>query len=606
MLSPMDGANVEANSRRLDIGPSEYIARRIVLRFCFTDMTLVTPDLTYPLIHQLLRILGKISIQTRYSVVDETKQGLKDGIARIMREELGKLRNEMRNMVMTNNTGVMVGMQNMAKFGGTNIKGWLHDCERFFQVNNVPDEHKVSLISNHLFDIALIWHKKFVSIMGENVNWMIYKDAILRLFGNSIDGLNVQFLSNGVKDSCFNLLDKLKELSVNHSHIVGKNIGANKMFDEMPIRNNFKQEGVKEASEVIDENIGLMGFDGVFRECDQVGEFELKDSSEVHDGCFVGINNIVKKVDMNVDINSFDHTSFVLVEIIKESLEVENEVSVDKKVSEDIKTIDVLRSGGFEIVKSGLEKWTRHGVNNMEGKVGVSDLWKYETRLIRVKDSLLFGLHFNNGEFNLTTNQVFDPGGKQVFNSGGFVVEKFLINRENGMECDDYIVQFELNYKDVIFLNGNTDLMGAYIRKSELELIVSGMHLTVTSCQVVIQELGIINYKDKSNGKGAVRLQKVVRNKSSGNGWLMKNGVSLNLKLSLILKFSLWLLIKVVGLLNMLIQVKTHVAGWSVWHMKKVVVSGGLAYVKRGPDLNAYRVACGQATFEGGSIDMCQ
>nr|GEW48055.1 hypothetical protein [Tanacetum cinerariifolium] len=38
-----------------------------------------------------------MSIQTRYSVGDdETRQGLKDGIARIMREELGKLRNEMR------------------------------------------------------------------------------------------------------------------------------------------------------------------------------------------------------------------------------------------------------------------------------------------------------------------------------------------------------------------------------------------------------------------------------------------------------------------------------------------------------------------------------
>nr|GEV05906.1 hypothetical protein [Tanacetum cinerariifolium] len=143
--------------------------------------------------------------------------------------------------------------------------------------------------------------------------------------------------------------------------------------------------------------------------------------------------------------------------------------------------------------------------------------------------------------------------------------------RENGMECDDYIVQFEVNYKDVIFLNGNIDLMGAYIRKYDLELMVSGMHPTVTrlfdmaqidstgkpmwirnqyeefyqevtrsikfcyfywSCQVVIQELGvgskcfsnqpvlavqtrraeplhqIINYKDKSNRNGKVRVDR--------------------------------------------------------------------------------------------------
>ncbi|GJV41773.1 hypothetical protein Tco_1420213 [Tanacetum coccineum] len=81
MPSPTDGANVEANSRgplwlgkwalifmivwfilaSLDVSPSlmtvvqASIARCIVLRFCFTDMALVTPDLTYPSIHQLLR-----------------------------------------------------------------------------------------------------------------------------------------------------------------------------------------------------------------------------------------------------------------------------------------------------------------------------------------------------------------------------------------------------------------------------------------------------------------------------------------------------------------------------------------------------------------------
>ncbi|GKC40411.1 hypothetical protein Tco_1052795 [Tanacetum coccineum] len=153
--------------------------------------------------------------------------------------------------------------------------------------------------------------------------------------------------------------------------------------------------------------------------------------------------------------------------------------------------------------------------------------------------------------------------------------------RENGMECDDYIVRFVVNYKDVIILNGNTYLTGAYIGKSDFKLMGSGMHLIVTrlfdmaqmdysrkpmwirnqceefyqevmrsikfcyfpwSCQVVIQELGvgskcfinqpvsvvqtrrveplhqIINYKHKVNGKGEVRLQKVVRNTSSGNG----------------------------------------------------------------------------------------
>nr|GEY31904.1 phospholipase-like protein [Tanacetum cinerariifolium] len=88
---------------------------------------------------------GKMTSQTRYSVVDdETRQGLKDGTARIMREELRKLRNEMRTMVMTDNNGAVVrkGVQNIPKFGGEDVKGWLIQIEQFFEDNNIPDGSK--------------------------------------------------------------------------------------------------------------------------------------------------------------------------------------------------------------------------------------------------------------------------------------------------------------------------------------------------------------------------------------------------------------------------------------------------------------------------------
>nr|GFB67758.1 wall-associated kinase family protein [Tanacetum cinerariifolium] len=40
---------------------------------------------------------------------------LKDGIARIIREELGKLRNEMRTMVMTDNNGAVEVLDEVCK-----------------------------------------------------------------------------------------------------------------------------------------------------------------------------------------------------------------------------------------------------------------------------------------------------------------------------------------------------------------------------------------------------------------------------------------------------------------------------------------------------------
>nr|GEX04751.1 zinc finger, CCHC-type [Tanacetum cinerariifolium] len=115
---------------------------------------------------------------------------------------------------------------------------------------------------------------------------MINKDAILRIFGNSIDDPNVQFSNNGVKYSSFNMLDKLKELSVNHSHIVGKNIDAHTVFDEMPIRNKLKQVVVKESNEMTEVDNVLMSC----KENVKSKEFVANNSSEVID------NGIYKEV----------------------------------------------------------------------------------------------------------------------------------------------------------------------------------------------------------------------------------------------------------------------------------------------------------------------
>ncbi|GJR14834.1 aspartic proteinase A1 [Tanacetum coccineum] len=92
-------------------------------------------------------------------------------------------------------------------------------------------------------------------------------------------------------------------------------------------------------------------------------------------------------------------------------------INEGKKVTEDIKTIDVLNSERMESTK--------------DGQVGVDNLRRYEVGLLQVKDVLLLGLHeclncsdrclFNqgyvykantNGEFILRVEQVFDPGEK--------------------------------------------------------------------------------------------------------------------------------------------------------------------------------------------------
>ena len=56
-------------------------------------------------------------------------------------------------------------------------------CEQFFKVDNVPDESKVNLISIHLYDVALMWHRNIIRLIGENVTWSVYREAILARFG---------------------------------------------------------------------------------------------------------------------------------------------------------------------------------------------------------------------------------------------------------------------------------------------------------------------------------------------------------------------------------------------------------------------------------------
>nr|GEV11799.1 retrovirus-related Pol polyprotein from transposon TNT 1-94 [Tanacetum cinerariifolium] len=100
-------------------------------------------------------------IQTR-SYVNVDEEGLRTTIASLMREEMEKLREEMRNTVVTKNNDGFVhrqqaeqqnGMNSMQfsrvtnikfpKFGGDDVMGWLFKCEQFFKVDNIVDDHKM-------------------------------------------------------------------------------------------------------------------------------------------------------------------------------------------------------------------------------------------------------------------------------------------------------------------------------------------------------------------------------------------------------------------------------------------------------------------------------
>ncbi|GKE21329.1 hypothetical protein Tco_1432841 [Tanacetum coccineum] len=68
---------------------------------------------------------------------------------------------------------------NTGGFQGDNVRDWAFKCDQFFAVDNTPEGEKVKIVSVHLDDKALLWHRQFVKIIGDNVGWEMYKTAII-------------------------------------------------------------------------------------------------------------------------------------------------------------------------------------------------------------------------------------------------------------------------------------------------------------------------------------------------------------------------------------------------------------------------------------------
>ena len=64
------------------------------------------------------------------------------------------------------------------KFYGDDVQGWLYRVNQFFLLDQIAENQKVRLVSMHMFDKALNWHKQFVKRHGENVEWALYEREV--------------------------------------------------------------------------------------------------------------------------------------------------------------------------------------------------------------------------------------------------------------------------------------------------------------------------------------------------------------------------------------------------------------------------------------------
>lgn len=169
------------------------------------------------------------------------------------------------------------------------------------------------------------------------------------------------------------------------------------------------------------------------------------------------------KESIKVENGLFD---YLVVGSVKELVEGNNRLGDDQLFASDsnqdcfrevtnvekteyIDTHDVLNSKSLESTKDGLEEMTGNGGDNKEWYVGSGDFQNYAVGLMRVENAILSRLHeclvclgifsFSHEyahkerterEYILTNIQVFDPGGKRVFDFSGaaLVVMTTIIN----------------------------------------------------------------------------------------------------------------------------------------------------------------------------------
>ncbi|GJW13110.1 retrotransposable element Tf2 [Tanacetum coccineum] len=149
-----------------------------------------------------------MSAQTRSGMPPLLDNGtiaaLKDALFGLMREEMERFWQEKSNSQNVDpNGGVMLRQNNgeqrtmqfsrlakveFPKFDGADVRGWMFRCEEFFAIEQTADEGKIGLISIHLYDIALMWHRQYVRFMGNTLTWQMYRDVILKRFGLAYDG----------------------------------------------------------------------------------------------------------------------------------------------------------------------------------------------------------------------------------------------------------------------------------------------------------------------------------------------------------------------------------------------------------------------------------
>ncbi|GJV35070.1 putative nucleotidyltransferase, ribonuclease H [Tanacetum coccineum] len=176
------------------------------------------------------RAIGNSSNVNGENVDENTRRYGEEALAGI-RRSMDEMLNQIHVISLQNLTGATNRQQTQysrltkvefPKFSGDDVRGWIFRCEQFFLINTIHEDQKVRLLSVYLFDKALMWHRQFLKVHGENVTWHVYRDAIIQRFGTVFDDpmaefKNMKYDSNTKEyQDKFDVLISRVEISVEH------------------------------------------------------------------------------------------------------------------------------------------------------------------------------------------------------------------------------------------------------------------------------------------------------------------------------------------------------------------------------------------------------
>nr|GEX08805.1 reverse transcriptase [Tanacetum cinerariifolium]GEY01913.1 reverse transcriptase [Tanacetum cinerariifolium] len=126
------------------------------------------------------------------------------------------------------------------KFSGDDVKGWVFRRGQFFLLERTLDLDKVTLISIHLYDKALLWYSQFVRTDGTNVTWEVYKKTILARFCNvyedpmsELKNLKYETTAREYKGAFDSLLSRVE---ISKDHVISLFMGGLPTEIEMGVR----------------------------------------------------------------------------------------------------------------------------------------------------------------------------------------------------------------------------------------------------------------------------------------------------------------------------------------------------------------------------------